>query len=108
MKKFTSIHDVQNLNGLIELAQTYKQQAFRDAQLGQHKRLVLLFFNPSLRTRLSTQAAAHQLGLYSITMNAANGWQLEFEEGKIMNANKAEHIKEAFLLQSNLWILYRR
>ncbi|MEO1518194.1 MAG: N-acetylornithine carbamoyltransferase [Bacteroidota bacterium] len=95
MKKFTSIHDVQNLNGLIELAQTYKQQAFRDAQLGQHKRLVLLFFNPSLRTRLSTQAAAHQLGLYSITMNAANGWQLEFEEGKIMNANKAEHIKEA-------------
>lgn len=94
MKKFTTIHDTSNPQQLIQAALDYKQNPMQDAAIGKGKTLVLLFFNPSLRTRLSTQKAAQNLGMNVITMNAAQGWKLEFED-QIMNADKAEHIKEA-------------
>ena len=57
--------------------------------------MVLLFFNPSLRTRLSTEKAGLNLGMQVISMNADNGWKIEFEDGAIMNGDTAEHVKEA-------------
>ena len=64
-------------------------------QPGHQKTLINLFFNPSLRTRLSTEKAGHQLGFQVITMDMAGGWQLEFEDGAVMNLDKAEHVREA-------------
>lgn len=95
MKKFTTAKDILDINSLIQTALEYKNNALIHKDLGSNKTLVLLFFNPSLRTRLSTQKAGQNLGLNVITMNAAQGWQLEFEDGAIMNIDKAEHIKEA-------------
>lgn len=95
MMKFTSIQDVSDLNHLVELAQKLKKNPLSNTAAGLHKTLVLLFFNPSLRTRLSTQKAASNLGMSVITMNLSEGWKLEFEEGVTMNMDKAEHIKEA-------------
>jgi N-succinyl-L-ornithine transcarbamylase len=74
----------------------YKQTPFADKQLGYQKRIGLLFFNPSLRTRLSTQLAAQNLGMDAIVFNVdKEGWALEFEEGAIMSGNTVEHIKDA-------------
>ncbi len=71
------------------------------AQLGKGKTIGMFFFNPSLRTRLSTQKAAQELGLNTLIMNFSNdGWQLEFEDGSIMNGSTAEHIKEAAQVMS--------
>lgn len=95
MKKFTSVHDVKDLKALVDVAKTLKVDPFANRQLGDNKTLVLLFFNPSLRTRLSTQKAGENLGMSVITMNAAQGWKLEFEDGVVMNTDKAEHIREA-------------
>ena len=73
-----------------------KKKPLQFELLGKGKTLCLLFFNNSLRTRLSTQKAAQNLGMNVIVMNfGAEGWQLEYEDGTIMNQNKAEHIKEA-------------
>ena len=95
MKHFTAIADVTNPKGLVQDALALKKAPLAFNQLGHGKTLVMLFFNPSLRTRLSTQKAGYNLGLSVISMNAAQGWKLEFEEGAIMNMDKAEHIKEA-------------
>ena len=95
MKQFTSVYDVPDLPGLIRRARELKRDPLQKANLGKGKTLVLLFFNPSLRTRLSTQKAGTNLGLSVITMNAAQGWKLEFEDQVIMNSDKAEHIREA-------------
>lgn len=96
MKQFTSAHDVSNINALVKKALTYKANPFADKHLGTGKRIGLLFLNPSLRTRLSTQIAASNLGMESIVLNVTKeGWALEFEEGAIMSGNKSEHIKEA-------------
>ena len=62
MKQFISVKDVTNINALVKKALSYKQQPLLDKNLGAHKRIGLLFFNPSLRTRLSTQLAAQTLG----------------------------------------------
>ncbi|HHH50059.1 MAG TPA: N-acetylornithine carbamoyltransferase [Saprospiraceae bacterium] len=95
MKQFTSIHDVSNLHQLIQSAIHLKKNPFAHQELGKQKTLGMLFFNPSLRTRWSTQKAAANLGMQVISMNATQGWAIEFEEAVPMNTNKAEHIKEA-------------
>ena len=96
MKHFTSVHHIEDLDELLLLAKKIKSDPYANKSLGENKTLGLLFFNPSLRTRLSTQKAAANLGMNCITMNLNNeGWSLEFEEGAVMNGDKAEHIKEA-------------
>jgi N-succinyl-L-ornithine transcarbamylase len=96
MKKFTSVHDVTNINALVQKALAYKANPFADKHLGTGKRIGLLFLNPSMRTRLSTQIAASNLGMESIVLNVdKEGWALEFEEGAIMSGSKVEHIKDA-------------
>jgi N-succinyl-L-ornithine transcarbamylase len=102
MKQFISVKDVTNINALVEKALTYKQQPLLDKNLGAHKRIGLLFFNPSLRTRLSTQVAAQNLGMEPILFNVdKEGWALEFSEGAIMNGNTVEHIKDAAPILGN-------
>jgi N-succinyl-L-ornithine transcarbamylase len=96
MKHFLSINDVTDLNQLITSGIVSKRNPFGDADLGKNKTIGLLFFNSSLRTRLSTQKAAQNLGLNVIMMYVGqDGWGLEMEEGVIMNGDKAEHVKEA-------------
>ena len=96
MKNFLSIKDVTDLNQLITSGISAKKDPFKDAALGKNKTIGLLFFNSSLRTRLSTQKAAQNLGLNVIMMNVGqDSWGLEMEDGVIMNGDKAEHIKEA-------------
>src|SRR5690349_8439407 len=96
MKNFISVHDVANINALVAKALAYKSAPLSDKKLGADKRIGLLFLNPSLRTRLSTQVAASNLGMEAIVFNVdKEGWALEFEEGAIMSGNKVEHIKDA-------------
>ncbi len=96
MHHFTSAADVSDLNLLVEKAFAIKQNPFHHKDLGKNKAMCLLFFNPSLRTRLSTQKAALNIGLDTVVMDVGkDAWQLEFEDGMVMNGNKAEHIKEA-------------
>ena len=96
MKQFISVHDAGNINALVEKALMYKADPLKDKTLGINKRIGLLFLNPSLRTRLSTQVAASNLGMESIVFNVdKEGWALEFEEGAIMSGNTVEHIKDA-------------
>lgn len=96
MKQFISAHDAGNIEQLVQLALQYKAEPNKDRNAGVGKRLGCLFFNPSLRTRLSTQIAAQQLGLEVIVLNAAaDGWKMEFSDGAIMNGQTAEHVKDA-------------
>ena len=96
MKQFISVKDVANINALVKKALSYKEQPLLDKNLGAHKRIGLLFFNPSLRTRLSTQLAAQNLGMEPILFNVdKEGWALEFSEGAVMNGTTVEHIKDA-------------
>ncbi|GEO09685.1 N-acetylornithine carbamoyltransferase [Segetibacter aerophilus] len=96
MKNFISVSDVSDINALVKKALEYKADPFKDKALGANKRIGLLFLNPSLRTRLSTQVAAQQLGMEAIVFNVdKEGWALEFEEGAIMNGTTVEHVKDA-------------
>ena len=96
MKQFTSVHDVANPKALVESALKLKHAPVGSLKgIGAGKTIVMLFFNPSLRTRLSTEKAALELGMYVIEYNAGQGWQLEFEDGAVMDGDKAEHIREA-------------
>jgi len=96
MKNFISVKDVNDINALVAKALSYKANPFADRKLGADKRIGLLFLNPSLRTRLSTQVAAQQLGLEVIVFNVdKDGWALEFEDGAIMSGNTVEHVKDA-------------
>ena len=96
MKQFISVKDVQDINALVAKALDYKKSPFSDKKLGADKRIGLLFLNPSLRTRLSTQVAAQNLGMEPIVFNVdKEGWALEFAEGAIMNGTTVEHIKDA-------------
>lgn len=102
MKQFISVKDVTNINALVEKGLAYKAQPFLDKNLGANKRVGLLFFNPSLRTRLSTQIAAQNLGMEPLVFNVdKEGWALEFNEGAIMNGNSVEHIKDAAPILGN-------
>ena len=96
MKNFISVYDVANINALAEKALAYKANPFADRNLGADKKIGLLFLNPSLRTRLSTQVAASNLGLEAIVFNVdKEGWALEFEDGAIMSGTTVEHVKDA-------------
>ena len=96
MKNYISINDIEDINSWIEEAKEIKANPLANNQLGKHKTLGLLFFNSSLRTRLSTQKAALNLGMDPIVMNVSgDAWGIEFGDGTIMNGNTAEHIKEA-------------
>lgn len=102
MKHFISAHDATDINALVNKALAYKANPFLDKQLGTHKRIGLLFLNPSLRTRLSTQVAAQNLGMEPIVFNVdKEGWALEFTEGAIMNGTTVEHIKDAAPILGN-------
>jgi len=96
MKQFFSIDDVSNLSELINEGMENKKHPFSNKGSIQNKSICLLFLNPSLRTRLSSQRAAQNLGVDVTVFDVGvGGWQLEFSDGAVMNGNKAEHIKEA-------------
>ena len=96
MKNFISIADVPSIDHLVTQALGYKKNPYTDKALGQGKKIGLLFLNPSLRTRFSTQVAALNLGLEPLVFNVdKEGWALEFEEEAIMSGNTVEHIKDA-------------
>lgn len=96
MKLFSSVNDVSDIRKLVASALALKANPYIYAELGKHKTLGLLFMNPSLRTRLSTQKAAQNLGMNVIVMNMdKEGWALETQDGIIMNGTTVEHIREA-------------
>lgn len=96
MKQYLDLDDINDFDGLIQKAIALKGNPFIHKDLGKNKTIGLLFFNSSLRTRLSTQKAAQNLGMNVMTLDLkTDSWQLEFEDGSIMDANTAEHIKEA-------------
>lgn len=95
MKQFYSVADVDNLGEFMTTAQKMRANPLKYSDLGRGKLLVLLFFNPSLRTKLSTQKAAMNLGMQVISMDMKDSWGWEFEDGVVMNEDKAEHVKEA-------------
>ncbi len=94
-----------NLDLLIGKALQYKANPYADKLLGQGKKIGLLFLNPSLRTRFSTQVAAINLGMEPLVFNVdKEGWALEFEEEAIMSGNTVEHIKDAAPFLENILI----
>lgn len=96
MKNFISSGDISDINGLVQQALSYKADPLKDKALGAGKRMGLLFLNPSMRTRLSTQIAAQNLGMEAIVFNVGqDGWALEFEDEAIMSGNTVEHVKDA-------------
>ncbi len=96
MKLFSSVNDVTDINQLVADALKLKQDPYAFQHLGKNRTLGLIFLNPSLRTRLSTQRAATNLGMNVIVMNMdKEGWALEFNDGVIMNGTTVEHIREA-------------
>lgn len=96
MKKFTSVCDVESIDQLVLEALVEKKFPFANKELGKNKTLGLIFLNPSLRTRLSTQRAGQNLGMDVIVMNLdKEGWSIETKDGAIMDGTSAEHIKEA-------------
>jgi N-succinyl-L-ornithine transcarbamylase len=96
MKNFIKLEDLTNFNETLSQAIDLKKNITKYSALGKGKTLGMLFFNPSLRTRLSTQKAANSLGVHSMIMNFSNeAWALEFENGTRMTGIRSEHIKEA-------------
>ncbi len=96
LKHFRGVHDVQSVDALSNLGITLKNKPLAFDSLGKQKRMGLIFLNPSLRTRLSTQIAAENLGMQAVIFNVgAEGWTWEFADGAIMNGTSAEHIKDA-------------
>lgn len=96
MNLFTSVNDVSNVIELVNEALAIKANPYADQALGKNKTLGLIFLNPSLRTRLSTQKAALNLGMNVMVMNMdKEGWALETRDGVIMNGTTVEHIREA-------------
>ena len=96
MRPFTSITQLEDLKEALKEAQYVKQNPFADQELGKNKTLLMIFFNSSLRTRLSTQKAAMNLGMNVIVLDVNQGaWKLETERGVIMDGDKPEHLLEA-------------
>ena len=96
MNKFTCVNDLKNLDDALKLAFELKKDPYKYQTLGKNKTMLLVFFNSSLRTRLSTQKAALNLGMNVIVFDInAGGWKLETEMGVIMDGDKPEHIREA-------------
>ena len=96
MRHFTSITQLGDLEKALEAARYVKENPFADQELGRNKTLLMIFFNSSLRTRLSTQKAAMNLGMNVIVLDVNQGaWKLETERGVIMDSDKPEHLLEA-------------
>src|SRR5947209_7023965 len=96
MKNFTSVQDAGDVTSLVNEALQLKKSPFDFKQLGLNKTIGLIFLNPSLRTRLSTQKAAMNLGMNVIVLNIdKEGWNLEMQDGAVMNGTKVEHVKDA-------------
>ena len=95
MKKYVTINDIKNIEHTVQEAIQLKNNPYQFENLGKYKTLVMLFFNASLRTRLSTEKAAKSLGMDVRVLNINDCWNLEYDNGTIMNLAKAEHIKEA-------------
>lgn len=95
MKKYTDLEDIDNIARIVDEAIQIKKNPFQFSELGKNKTLVMLFFNASLRTRLSTEKGARNLGMEVVVMNVNAAWELEFEEGAVMNLTASEHVKEA-------------
>lgn len=96
MKLFSSVHDIDTIQSIVAEALALKANPFAHQALGKNKTLGLVFLNPSLRTRLSTQKAAANLGMQVMVMNMdKDGWALETQDGIIMNGTSVEHIREA-------------
>ncbi len=96
MKKFTDVHDIGDLRGAVAEALAIKADRFAYNNLGRNKTLMMIFFNSSLRTRLSTQKAAMNLGMNVMVLDVNQGaWKLETERGVVMDGDKSEHLLEA-------------
>ena len=96
MRNFISVRDVPDIDQLIAKALHYKAHPHADAELGKGIRMGMLFLNPSMRTRLSTQIAARNLGMEAIVFDVnKEGWAMEFEDGAIMSGTTVEHVKDA-------------
>ncbi|MEM9928792.1 MAG: N-acetylornithine carbamoyltransferase [Bacteroidota bacterium] len=95
MTQFLSAHDTPSIDELVDLAQRHKRKPRNMEDFGYGKTIINLFFNPSLRTRISTEKAGLNLGFEVITYDASGGWNIEFEEGAVMNLDTAEHVREA-------------
>lgn len=102
MKHFISLGDVDDKESFLQSALDIIDHPWNYETVGKHKTIGLIFFNPSLRTRMSTQQAAYRLGMQVISMNADQGWKIEFEDGAIMNLDRAEHVKEAAAVMSQM------
>ena len=96
MKHFTSIHDIASIDDALAKANYVKANPLADIELGRNKTLLMIFFDSSLRTRLSTQRAALNLGMNVIVLDINQGaWKMETERGVVMDGDKPEHILEA-------------
>ncbi|WP_068595581.1 N-acetylornithine carbamoyltransferase [Vaginella massiliensis] len=101
MKQFTSVNDVENIDKLLQKALEIKANPFAQQEVGKNKTIGLIFFNPSLRTRLSSLKAAYNLGANVWVLNAgADSWTLEMQDGTVMNGDSQEHITEAIQVMS--------
>ena len=92
---FYSANSVVDVQSFVQQALNFKKSTTDYNNQLAGKRMTLIFFNPSLRTRLSTEFAAQELGIHTVSMNATEGWKWEIDKGVIMNLDKAEHIKDA-------------
>ena len=96
MRNFTTVDDIGDLHDAVKQALEVKQNRFAYQNLGRNRTLLMIFFNSSLRTRLSTQKAAMNLGMNTIVLDVNQGaWKLETERGVIMDGDKPEHLLEA-------------
>ena len=96
MKQFISVRDIGDLRSAVDEAMDIKKDRFKHVELGRNKTLLMIFFNSSLRTRLSTQKAAYNLGMNVIVLDINQGaWKLETERGVVMDGDKPEHLLEA-------------
>lgn len=102
MRTFTNVKDIGDLKQALAEAQEIKRDRYKYEYLGKHKTCLLIFFNNSLRTRLSTQKAARNLGMDVIVLDVNQGaWKLETERGVIMDGDKSEHLLEAIPVMAN-------
>jgi N-succinyl-L-ornithine transcarbamylase len=95
MKHYLNFDDLQDFQKTVDLALELKKDPFVFEELGKRKTIALLFFNSSLRTRLSTEKAARNLGMEVMVLNVNDSWNIEFSDGTVMNTDTSEHVKEA-------------
>ena len=105
MRNFTCVQDLGNLKQALAEAFEIKKDRYQFTGLGKNKTLLMIFFNSSLRTRLSTQKAAMNLGMNTMVLDVNQGaWKLETERGVIMDGDKPEHLLEAIRRQRQMCI----